>query len=156
MQHLLSSPSLQVSTGTCGWCMSSQAACPAPSPSSQTALETDVANSRSKASGRNTTSEPRWQEPATRPSGTTTSPNCTSSWLENKLKDFEAFSTWNYRRGCCSVGNSLKNPKTPTMTKHISCVPLNSNCFLAGFFSPNHAVTKITAPLNDITCTILQ
>lgn len=76
--------SLQVCTGMCGWCTSSPAACLAPRRSSRTAPETAEESSRSRPSGRSTTWELLWREPATRPSGTTTSPNCTSSWLENK------------------------------------------------------------------------
>lgn len=68
----------------CGWCMSSQAPCPAASLTSPTAAETTAANSRSRASGRNTAWEHQWQELATRLSGMTMSLNCTSSCLENK------------------------------------------------------------------------
>lgn len=76
----------QVSTGMCGWCMSSQAPCPAASLTSPTAAETTAANSRSRASGRNTAWEHQWQELATRLSGMTMSLNCTSSCLENRKK----------------------------------------------------------------------
>lgn len=75
--------------------MSSQAACRARSLSSLTVLETTVASSRSRASGRNTTWEPPWREPVTRQSGMTMSPNCMNSWLENKRCDSTMFSTKN-------------------------------------------------------------
>lgn len=75
--------------------MSSQAACRARSLSSLTVLETTVASSRSRASGRNTTWEPPWREPVTRQSGTTMSPNCMNSWLENKRCDSTMFGTKN-------------------------------------------------------------
>lgn len=131
MQHLKTSlcPP-QVFTGTCGWSMSSRANCRALRPSSLTALETAVASSRSRASGRNTTWEPRWQEPVTRQSGTTMSPNCTSSWPENKLKtrrlNSRTLSTRNSHGGCWSGGNSqsARRQETPTVTKHLLSVPL--------------------------------
>uniref|UniRef100_A0A3P9JP17 Phosphatidylethanolamine binding protein 1 n=1 Tax=Oryzias latipes TaxID=8090 RepID=A0A3P9JP17_ORYLA len=41
-------------------------------------------SSRSRHLGRNTTWALRWREPATRQSGTTTSPNCTNSWPESR------------------------------------------------------------------------
>lgn len=78
-----------VSTGMCGWSMSSQETSPVRSPSSPTAVETTAASSRSKNSVRNTDWESLWLEPAIRQNGIIMSLNSMSNWLENKQRSIQ-------------------------------------------------------------------
>lgn len=114
--------------------MSSPLPCPAPRRSSPTALETAVGSSRSRPSGRSTSWEPRWLEPATRQSGMTTSPNCMSSWLENKWEQKKDSNDWHY-----------KFPLRPLVCgeKHLSPIRFPNCC--QNRLLPKEATSHITA-----------